>query len=250
MIIDTHVHMTVAKPGADQFTDDPLASVEGILRNMDRNGIDKAVVFAFNSKTENQLLLANLTRPYRDRLIPYAFMNPHDTDAADKLRYYIDELGIKGVKMHPRFDNFFIHDIELLRPIMQVCNERRLHIVMHCTSDDCRMHPFHVEALAKEFPQATIQIAHMGEFFNSTEAIEVAIRQPNVYLDTACTSFNAVRKAIRKVPGKLLMGCDYPFNQFEMELAKIRLAASQTENGMEVLDGILGNNFAKLNHFL
>lgn len=241
MVIDAHVHIATDKD------ENPRSRVENIIKSMNKNGIDKAVVFPFGAGLIKQAAMAEAIRPYADRFIPLAFINPNDKDAKDQLLYCLDTLGFKGMKLHPWFGNFRLDDIELLRPVMEILNERHLYTVIHCTSDDDRMHPLMFERLGLEFPDIIIQMAHMGEVMAGEYAVAVAKRVPNVYLDTSITSFKAVREVMEECPDKVFMGCDYPFYLFEMEIQKQKLAAEDLGDSGP-MKNIMGSNFARVFH--
>ncbi len=239
MVIDAHVHIATSE------TENHRARVENVINKMNENEIDKAVCFTFGSGLEKQKKLAELLGPYRQRFIPLAFINPNDHDARKQLLYCLDELGFKGIKLHPWFGNFSLANIGLLRPLFDVLEERRLYAVIHCTSEDYRVHPVMFERLGNEFPHVIIQMAHMGEVMAGEYAIDVAKRIPNVYLDTAITSYMAVVHVLEQCPDKVFMGCDYPFYQFEMEIQKQRLAADDV-NSPDGLKKLMGGNFARV----
>lgn len=239
MIIDAHVHI------ATNEKENPRARIENVVKNMDANHIDMVVCFPFSAGLEKQKKLAELIQPYPGRFMQLAFINPNDPDAKEQLLYCLDELGCKGMKLHPWFGNFSLANIELLRPLMEILNERHLYVVIHCTSEDYRVHPVMFERLGLEFPNVIIQMAHMGEVMAGEFAIDVAKRIPNVYLDTAITSFMAVVHVLEQCPDKVFMGCDYPFYQFEMEIQKQKLAAADL-NDEEGMKKIMGENFARV----
>lgn len=135
------------------------------------NGIDLVVCFPFSAGIEKQKKLSELIAPYPGRFMQLAFINPNDPDAKEQLLYCLDELGCKGMKLHPWFGNFSLANIELLRPLMEVLEERRLYTVVHCTSEDYRVHPVMFERLGLEFPHVIIQMAHMGEVMAGEYAI-------------------------------------------------------------------------------
>lgn len=137
--------------------------IDNLLKNMDKNGIDMAVVFPFAAGLKKQKKFVGIIKPNLGRFIPLAFINPKDCDAKEQLIYCLDELKFKGMKLHPWFGDFRLDDIELLRPVMEVLDERGLYAVIHCTSDDDWMHPLMFERLGMAFPNVTIQMAHMGE---------------------------------------------------------------------------------------
>lgn len=239
MIIDAHVHIATTEQ------ENVRARVENVLQKMDENGIDKVVCFPFSSGLEKQKKMAELIEPYRDRFIPLAFINPNDTNAKEQLLVCLNELKFHGIKLHPWFGNFSVANIELLRPLFEVLNERSLYAVIHCTSEDYRAHPVMFERLGNEFPNVILQMAHMGEVMAGEYAIDVAKRVPNVYLDTAITSFMAVVHVLEQCPDKVFMGCDFPFYQFEMEIQKLKLAADDTGK-IENMKKIMGGNFARV----
>lgn len=241
MVIDAHVHI------ATNEKENPRARVENVLKKMDENGIDKVVCFPFAAGLDKQKKLTELIAPYKERFIQLALINPNDADAKEQLLYCLDELGCKGIKLHPWFSNFSVANIELLRPLFEILNERKLYAVIHCTSEDYRVHPIMFERLGNEFLDVTIQMAHMGEVMAGEYAIEVAKRVPNVYLDTAITSFMAVVHVLEQCPDKVFMGCDFPFYQFEMEIQKQKLAAEDIGK-LEEMKMIMGDNFARVFH--
>ena len=74
-MIDTHVHL-----GRLRF-DDPGMTAATMLRWMDRNQIDKAVVMAVEVPEELDYLvttreLLRMTRRHRDRLLPLCAVDP------------------------------------------------------------------------------------------------------------------------------------------------------------------------------
>lgn len=241
MIIDAHVHI------ATNDQENPRARVENVIKKMDENHIDKVVCFPFAAGLEKQKKLTELIQPYPGRFIQLAFIDPNDADAREQLLYCLDELGCKGMKLHPWFGNFSLANIELLRPLFEILDERKLYCVIHCTSEDYRVHPVMFERLGNTFPNVIIQMAHMGEVMAGEYAIDVAKRVPNVYLDTAITSFMAVVHVLEQCPDKVFMGCDFPFYQFEMEIQKQKMAAEdvQDEEGMKK---IMGDNFVRVFH--
>ena len=239
MVIDAHVHI------ATEEEENPRARVENVIAAMDKNGIDKAVCFPFAAGLEKQKKMAELIRPYPDRFIPLAFVNPSDAEAREQLLYCLDELGFWGMKLHPWFGNFSLANIGLLRPLFEILDERKLYTVIHCTSEDYRVHQVMFERLGNDFPNETIQMAHMGEVMAGEYAIDVAKRVPNVYLDTAITSYMAVIHVLEQCPDKVFMGCDFPFYRFEMELQKQRLAAEELQD-MEGYEKLTGGNFARV----
>lgn len=239
MIIDAHVHVAV------NDNENQRACIVNIVSKMKKNKIDRAVCFTFQPGLDDQKKLAEAVKPYKDRFMPLAYINPNDKDAKEQLLYCLDELHFNGMKLHPWFANFSIANIPLLRPLFEILDERKSYCVIHCTSEDFRMSPVFFEPLAKAFPNVIIQMAHMAEPMGGEYAIDIAKRIPNVYLDTSITSFMAVVHALQQCPDKVFMGCDFPFYQFEMEILKQKLAEEDLGD-TEGIRKIMGDNFARV----
>lgn len=239
MRIDAHVHIAV-KDGENS-----MSKPENVIRAMDENGIDKIVCFTFGTGLDDQKRLAEAIAPYRDRMIPLAYVGPRDKDCDEQLLYCLDELNFQGVKLHPYVSNFCVADVVMLKPIFDILEERKSYAVIHCASEDFRNHPSMFERLGNCFPNVLIQMAHMGEVMSTKYAVDVAKRVPNIYLDTAICSYAAVNRALNNCPDKVFMGCDYPFYKFEMEIHKQMLVAKDTNREQDILN-IMGGNFTRI----
>lgn len=235
-IVDAHTH--ISSNGGN-----PIASYENLKKEMGLNDVSYVIAFPLSDTEDaNEAMLKTIL--HDDKIIPLAFINPHHNDPADHLRILIEERGMRGLKIHPTLSNFHIDDRQLLDPLFSYCDELGLNIVIHCTTDDPRVHPYRIETMANAYPHATFQIAHMGAIWAANAAIEVAQRCDNVYLDTGIASMNAVRRAIDAVPNKILMGADFPFYSYALEQAKIRDAwrYSKYRDDESVLGAVMGNN--------
>ena len=88
---------------------------EGLLANMNQHGIDRAVIshlhgiFYKNSQAANEEL-ASAVRPYRDRLIPFAVINPTYTEWEHDLQVSHAELGMKGIRLYPQYHDYLVTD--------------------------------------------------------------------------------------------------------------------------------------------
>lgn len=240
MVIDAHTHISADAPH-------PIGTLSNLYAEMDRHGIDRVVAFPLSdARDANERLLEVVAGDAR--VVPVAFIDPHEPDAARHLAQLIEGEGMRGLKIHPTLSNFHIDDSALLDPLFAYCDERRLNIVIHCTTDDPRVHPYRIESMARRFPHATFQIAHMGAIWAANAAIAAAKRCPNIYLDTAIASVNAVRRAINEVPNQVLMGADFPFYTYAVETAKVRDAwrFSDRADDLSVLARVMGETCAAL----
>jgi len=90
-------------------------TAEGLLKLMDRHGIDKAIVSSAsaityrNPQSGNEELMEEV-RGHEDRLIPFAVINPSYAGWEDDLRICHDEFGMKGLRLYPKWHNYDLSD--------------------------------------------------------------------------------------------------------------------------------------------
>ena len=83
----------------------------GLLKLMDRHGIDKAVVsslsaiFYKNAHAGNEDV-AKQVRRHRDRLIPCGVINPTYADWRHDLDVCVEEFGMVGLRLYPDYHNY------------------------------------------------------------------------------------------------------------------------------------------------
>src|SRR5262249_36616935 len=103
--------------------------------------------------------------------------------------------------------------------------------------DDPFVTPLGIEEIARSFPDVPVLIAHMGTVWNVVEAILVAKRNDNLFLETSSTQLLEVKMAYRDVGAeKLVMGTDWPASSFELERRKIALAIPNASD-RELVEG-------------
>jgi predicted TIM-barrel fold metal-dependent hydrolase len=95
---------------------------------------------------------------------------------------------------------------------------------MH-TGDDPSCTPLQLEQMAKAFPDVKVVLIHGGVRHLVWEAIEVAQRCPNVYIDqTAGTSWQLYRAMELLGPHRIMYGSDSPFMDTRVEQMRFRTA--------------------------
>jgi predicted TIM-barrel fold metal-dependent hydrolase len=183
MIIDGMMHLEVV----GEYWDGLL---EEILEHYDAAGIDKGVVMAtwMPSRASNDRTLA-ACRQYPDRFIPFGHVRPVD-DWQSELKRITEEFGWTGLKLH---QGELRHGVPTLGPDLKTVAGV---IVRHAADLGIRLVKIHlsdydaVDALAREFPQVTWILPHMGCYFQGQEIqryCQLARSRPNVYLDTSAT---------------------------------------------------------------
>lgn len=122
------------------------ASASGLLDVMDTKGVDKAVVSSLESifyrdpQHGNRELLEEISG-HRDRLIPFATINPTFPTWKEDLQECVNEFGMEGVRLLPAY-----HDYEIDAPeteeVLRVCGELDVPAMMVAALEDQRgRHP-------------------------------------------------------------------------------------------------------------
>ncbi len=224
MIVDAYNNVWQSvEAGASSYLTGETQSVEMMLREMDQAGVDMAVGCSLGQKIDNEYL-AEVTRRYPDRIIGFAEVDPRHPGAIPLLRRCVQEFGLRGLKLHPTLHGYHFVDHGLLDPIFRTCQELSIPVLVNAL-DDPFVSPLGIEEIARGFPDVPVLIAHMGTVWNVVEALLVARRNPNLYLETSSTQLLEVKMAYRDVgASKLLMGTDWPGSTFELERHKLALA--------------------------
>jgi predicted TIM-barrel fold metal-dependent hydrolase len=94
-----------------------------------------------------------------------------------------------------------------------------------------------------ENPQVTFILGHSGAL-QADQALALARRYPNVYLELSSQGLPVVRRLVDEAPAdRLLFGSDWPFYHAAVPLAKVLLA---TEGRPELRRQVLYGNAARL----
>ncbi len=239
MIIDSHVH--VDEVSALGWIDPP----ETMIRLMNEAGIEKAAIMTYtDAPAHNEQAIeyiANAVASYPDRFIGYARVHPWYGDRAIALlEQAVKEYGFKGLKLHPVSNLSHPGDEATLR-LVRKATELGVPTLYHC-GDEPLTTPYELEYTARLCPEAKVIFGHMGGYFHAQEAIEVAKRNDNVYLETsAMPRPELIREAIDAIGAERVIfasdgpGCDPKLEVYKVERAGI----SEVERQMLFADNIL-----------
>ena len=220
MIIDSHTHADEAP--ALGWIDPP----EAILELMDEAGIDRAVIMTYiDAKDPSDLdYISDGIKRYPDRLIGYARIHPGAPDATGLLEEAIRLRGFKGLKLHP-VSNLSHPADQATQRLIRKAAELGVPTLFHC-GDEPFTTPLELEQAAAAVPEAAIIFGHMGGYCHVEEAIEVADRRPNVYLETsAMPRPSFIRCAIDRLgPPRVLFASDGPGCNPRLEVYKVERA--------------------------
>lgn len=162
--IDTHVHIWPAgtrPPAVGQPYGGP-ADPEHLIREMDRSGVEAAVLITPKVLgTDNSYALGALRR-YPDRFLAVIGVVDHRAPAAEAERLEREAASgdLHGIRLHPCFDPALDLSEPALTPLWQACTRAGLPVLVHL---DPAQYP-QLEALLGAHPDLTVLIDHLGRY--------------------------------------------------------------------------------------
>lgn len=261
MIIDFHVH---AFPDALAAKALPLlskcsggvkpnydATISGLESYLAKNNVDYAVVLniATNPHQEKKVNDFAISLLEKKNIIPFGSVHPDSPNALSELER-LAKAGIRGIKLHPDYQHFFVDD-EKMFPIYKKIAELGFITVFHAGVDIGYPNPVHCtpERLLRVldlFDDAPVVAAHFGGWLLWDSVLE-DLCGTQVYLDTAFSSGKMppdYAKELIKAHGadKVLLGSDMPWSD---TLDEVRFVQS-LDLSAEDEEKILSNNAKRL----
>ncbi|MGI9147820.1 MAG: amidohydrolase family protein [Chloroflexota bacterium] len=213
-----------------------------LLANEDAAGIEYAVVMPSPTrKPDNRALYE--TAGQEHRAILCCQVNPNDGELAfDEIRQAATEWRMRVLKIMPA-----IYQIRMTSPLASrlMSTARELGLVVNIHSGSEISHPLAIGALCRRFPEVTVLMDHMGYREWTSDAIEAARDNPNLYLGTTIASFEPVTiaSAIRELgPERVVYGSNWPNLYSDLAVEAIR--RQQLSKEAEAL--ILGGNLSRI----
>lgn len=191
---------------------DPAPMVEHHMERLQAAGIVRAAVLCGGRWGPGYVRCLQYLRPYEDRVIPVAMVDPDVTDRMGVWRMY--EMGYRGLKLIGVNRDY---DTREYFPMYAAAEALEMPIVLHLgviggpidyafthprrdpeaarrlqraqssmqprDMSSSRMHPFQLDTLANNFPNLKLIGAHLGGTGNYDAAASVARWRHNVFLD-------------------------------------------------------------------
>lgn len=235
MIIDFHTHIFpnfVAERAISGIAESSNlipytnGTQDGLLNSMKESGVDVSVILPVATRPQQfetiNTFAANINEKYEHakglKLISFGGIHPDSTNYKEELREIV-KLGLKGIKLHPYYQNTKIDDIKYMR-LIDYASELGLMISVHagldvgypnqanCTVDGAK------KVIDEVKPEKFI-LAHYGGF-GFWDEVEEKLAGENVYLDTGFI-FHEIKKeqflSILRKHGsdKILFASDSPW---------------------------------------
>jgi predicted TIM-barrel fold metal-dependent hydrolase len=205
-IFDAHTHL-----GND--IDGMTGDLDELLAAMDRYGVSRAFMFCLDEpdrhpgfRAANDRTLAFAERS-AGRLIPFVRLDLTEGPVEEARR--VLDLGARGIKLHPRAQQFLVDDVRL-DPIFALAAERRVPILIHGGRG---LPPIAagLHALVDRYPGSQLIIAHAGIADLAGLAGHFSGRA-GVFFDTSTWSAIDLLDFYRQVPPEqIVYASDYPY---------------------------------------
>jgi predicted TIM-barrel fold metal-dependent hydrolase len=219
VIVDCHCHAGQGEGLTSPWnTEAPLGKY---LRRASAAGIDRSVLIpaGHTDYARANAGLARIVASDPDRFIGFASL--HAVRDAGRVRPMLEravrEWGFRGVKVHR-------YDAPATREVCRAAGDLGIPVLYDVVGQAWRM-----ELLAPQYRQVNFIVPHIGSFMDDFRAhvqvIDLLVRHPNVFTDTAgVRRFDYLVEAIRRAgPEKVLFGSDGPWLHPGLELEKVRL---------------------------
>jgi uncharacterized protein len=167
-------------------------------------------------------------------LVGFARVDPHDDAPAEATRAL--DAGARGIKLHPRAENFTLDHPEI-RKVIALADERMLPVLIHAGRGIPAL-GLHAVELAGEFPDARLILAHAG-ICDLSWIWRVAPDHPNLLFDTAWWMPGDLFTLFSLVPpGQILFASDAPYGQTAMSASFMLRTALQVGLSTEQIRSI------------
>jgi len=228
-VVDAHLH--VSEDGR-WFDTKYNATLSALTEQMDMGGIAKGVILGLAQLEQNDYL-RKICGESKGRLFALASFDP-TKQAVDGLTPYLDSGLFKGVKLHPRRENYSPMD-ERVFPLYETASKNGWAINFDAFAHSTRLpmdelRPAVFDRIAKKFPELKMVLSHCAAPW-VMEAFFAAKSNPNLYLDCSFIIERFRNSSVlmdllytaRHLDAKLIYGSDFPEEQAHRYLSLARV---------------------------
>lgn len=242
MIIDSNAYL-----GGDPFRELKYGNIKGLLKLLDRTGIDKSIVSSMksiyhtNHETGNLELFSKLKK-YPNRFVGLACINPTFPGAIKFMHLCYSKFGFRGLKLHPNYHGYGLTDEISLKLIeesakldwpvhiqMRMKDERMQHFLMQVAGTPVK----DVLSVAELFPKVKFILGGA-----KPRELPETYKYGNVYFENSFISGpqNIIREMVKQVgSARILFGTHMPLLYPEAALLMIRMADISEEDRKRIL---------------
>ena len=187
--------------------------------------MDRVIVFGIKAPfcgiNADQEQIAEFVQKHSDRFIGWCSVDPNDADCIEQLNYYVNDLGLRGLKCSPIYQNWDPQDPQHL-PLFKRAEALGIPVNIHQGTSFVRTgplkfaNPIQLEDIAVACPDLRIVISHMGHPWED-ECVVLIRKHPNLFTNISALHYRPLRhyqafiSAIEYgVEHKLIFGSDFP----------------------------------------
>ncbi len=255
MIFDTNAYL-----GHFAFRRLRHNTADALLRLMDEKGIDRAMVSSASAVTYRNAQsgneeLAEATQAHRDRLIPFAVINPFYAGWEDDLAICHERFGMKGLRLYPKWHNYGPAD-ECCLDLVGRATERGMPISIPLRVEDYRQRSWVVDvpdvpvaevvALVKARPESRFLLLNGAGYTRSPLGKPDGGLPENYWIEISRLSAvlgNEIGQLIANLgPDRVVFGSGMPFKYPDPALVKVEVLDASPQ----VKEQIRSTNAARL----
>jgi predicted TIM-barrel fold metal-dependent hydrolase len=244
-VIDMHAHFfpdALAKRAVDNLGNYYHVKMHcdgtynDLTKRAEEAGITKLVIHSTALKpSQVEVINDNTASHTKENISGFGTLHQDYEGDFEKEIKRIKSLGLKGIKLHPDFQNFNIDDKKMY-PVYDIIRAEKLPILFHTGDIDspCSS-PKRLRKVLDDFPGLIAIGAHLGGHDQWEEAREYLYGR-DVYIDTSSChrslSHKEIKDAIRAHDiDKIMFGTDYPIENYEYCLENFfKLGLTDEEN--------------------
>lgn len=255
-VIDFHTHIfpddlaerAVAKltsysPETRNYTD---GTARGLLESMGKNGIHQSVLLSIATKPSQVRVINQASVALQNKhFIPFGTLHQDLETISDEIQF-LKLNGIKGVKFHPEYQDFYVTD-PLLFPVYEQLEAEGLVVQFHAGKDpgpfSCdHALPSDLRKIHAQFPKMIMIAAHLGGW-GLWDDVEKELCGLPIFFDTSAIAHyinpvQCVRIIKKHGVERILFGSDSPwFDQGDALRWLMQLPLTDDD-----LEGIAGKN--------
>jgi predicted TIM-barrel fold metal-dependent hydrolase len=250
MAIDTNAYL-----GFYAFRQLRHNTADALLRLMDEKGIDKAMVSSASAVTYRNTQPGNeevaaAAGPHRDRLIPFAVINPFYAGWQDDLRTCQEEFAMKGLRLYPKWHNYSLSDRCCL-DLIEEATERSMVVSIPVRVEDYRQRSWLVDvpdvpldeivALVQACPRARFILLNGRNYTGSPLGKEDTGLPANYYIEISRLSAvlaNEIAQLVSRLGAdRVVFGTGVPFKYPDPALVKLQVLEAPAEVKEKIRSG-------------
>jgi hypothetical protein len=217
--------------------------VSSLLKSMDEAGISKSVICSIATKPKQFGPIFDWSLQIQsDRIIPLASVHPLDEKRDEHIKQ-VKDAGLKGLKLHPYYQDFCIDDEIMFGYYEQVC-KYDLILTVHTGFDVAfpyikKADPEKIMNVINRFPQLKFISTHIGAW-QMWDEVESLMLGKNVYLEISMSMEYMSEKRAKHIlethpEDYILFGTDSPWTNQKSTLDSLKRLKLSDERMKKIL---------------